>query len=401
MAAVQGTFHPAFAELADLLAKHVANGLEVGASISVWHRSENLVNIWAGYADPSQHKNWNQDTITTVFSSTKTVSALAILICHDRGLLSVFDPVSKYWPEFASNGKANILIKHLMSHTSGVAGWEEPITKEEFYDTELSTARLAEQAPWWTPGTASGYHGQNMGHLLGEIVRRVSGKSLTEFVRTEIAIPLGADVQIGALEKDWPRVAEMIPPVPKPGAGESQLEPGSIPYKVLANPPVIASNANTNAWRRTEIGAMNGHTNAQGLARALHVISNGGLSLGNKQFLKGETIDLIFETQVEGVDLVLGMPLRIGIGFGLNNDGASSAVAPYMPKGRVAFWGGYGGSMCIMDLDNKVTITYVMNKMGNGTFGNERTAEYVVLMYKALKALGIARGEIPLDARAV
>jgi CubicO group peptidase (beta-lactamase class C family) len=401
MATVHGTFDPAFAEVAQNLARHVESGSEIGASLSVWQGSENLVNIWAGHTDQSKSKAWDQDTIANVFSSTKTISALAVLICHDRGLLSVYDPVSSYWPEFATNGKDNIIIRHLMSHTSGVAGWEDPIALEQVYDIKLSTERLANQAPWWKPGTKSGYHGQNMGHLLGELVRRVSGKSLTDFVRTEIKEPLGADVQIGALEEDWPRVAEMIPPVPKPNEPVYELQPGSIPYKVLANPPVIASNANTAAWRRAEMGAINGHTNAQGLAMALHVLSNGGLTVDNKRFLDQKTIDLIFDVQADGIDLVLGLPLRIGIGFGLNTDGASRAAVPFMPKGRVAFWGGYGGSIGIVDVENKVTVAYAMNKMGNGTFGNERLAEHVVSVYKALKMIGIVTGDIPLEARAI
>lgn len=399
MATAQGTYDGAFSNVADLLARHIDNDSEIGASVSVWHGLENLVHIWGGYADPSKTKPWTQDTIANVFSSTKTISALAVLICHDRGLLSVFEPVAKYWPEFAANGKERVLVKHVMSHTSGVAGWEDPITLDQVYDTKFSTAKLAAQAPWWEPGTASGYHGQNMGHLLGELVRRVSGKSLTAFVRTEIAEPLQADVQIGALEGDWPRVAEMLPPVPRTGG--PGLEAGSLPYKVLANPPVVASTANTGPWRRAEMGAINGHSNAQGLAKALHVISNGGWTADGKQFLRQETIDLIFQTQADGIDLVLGLPIRIGIGFGINTDGASLGAAPFMPQGKVAFWGGYGGSICILDTDNNVTISYVMNKMGNGTFGNDRAAEHVVAVYKSLKEMGIVEGEVPLVAKSI
>lgn len=401
MADVHGAFDPSFDDVVAQFAGHIANDSEIGASLTVLHGSKSLVSIWGGYTTSSKDVAWHQDTIVNVFSSTKTITALAVLICHDRGLLSVHDPVSKYWPEFAANGKDKILIKHLMSHTSGVAGWEDPITLEQVCDTKLSTERLAKQVPWWEPGSASGYHGQNMGHLLGELVHRVSGQSLTEFVRTEIKESLGADVQIGALEADWPRIAQLTPPTNAIDGPAHHLEPGSIPYKVLMNPPVIATNAHTAMWRRAGLGAINGHTNAQGLATALHVISNGGLSMDSKPFLKTETVDLIFETQADGTDLVLNMPLRIGIGFGLNTDGASRSVAPFMPTGRVAFWGGYGGSIGIMDVENQVTVAYAMNKMGSGTFGNERTAEYVVTVYKALRAMGIVTGEIPREARAV
>ncbi|KAG7286028.1 hypothetical protein NEMBOFW57_008326 [Staphylotrichum longicolle] len=389
MTKAHGTYDPAFSGLAELLGKLAEDGSEVGASVSVWHGSDNLVEIWAGYADPEKSRTWNQDTIANVFSSTKTICALAILMLHDRGLLSVFDPVAKYWPEFAANGKEDVLITHLMSHTSGVAGWEEPITLEQVYDTPYATAKLAEQKPWWTPGTASGYHAQNQGQLLGEVVRRVSGKSLKEFVRTEIAEPLRADVQVGALEKDWHRCAEMIPPVFPPG-GPPQLDPNGLPFRVMMNPPLDASHANTPGWRLAELGAINGHSNAQGLAKALHVISNRGKTPDGRQFLKKETVNLIFQTQAEGTDLILDVPFRMGIGFGWSNDGAIGSI-PFMPKGKVAFWGGWGGSICVLDVDNNVTVTYVMNKMGTGTLGNERTAQYVVEAYESLKEKGILK----------
>jgi CubicO group peptidase (beta-lactamase class C family) len=394
MAKIQGTWDPAFVGVADLLAEHVKSGLEHGASISVWHGSENLVDIWGGYADAARSKPWSKDTVANIWSSTKTITALAVLMCHDRGLLSVHDPVAKYWPEFAANGKEKVLIKHIMSHSSGVAGWEEPITPAQMYDVKFATERLATQALWWEPGTASGYHAQNMGHLLGEVVRRVSGKSFTEFVRTEIAEPLNADIQIGALEKDWPRVAQMTPPPPR----DRILEPGSLAFKVFTNPAIDAENSNTEAWRRAEMGALNGHSNAAALAKVLSVISNRGRTVDNKQFLKEETVDMIFQTQVEGVDLILGGTVRFGIGFGINTGGASQGSVPFVPKGKVAFWGGYGGSINVLDTDHNVTVSYVMNKMGPGTLGNERSVAHVVKVYAALKKKGIIKGDASLVA---
>ena len=392
MTVANGTYDPAFAGLAELLGKLAADGSELGASVSVWHGSNNPVEIWAGSADSAKTRPWNQDTIANVFSCTKTISALSILVLHDRGLLSVFDPVAKHWPEFAANGKDAILIAHLMSHTSGVAGWDDPITLEQVYDTAYATAKLAAQAPWWTPGTASGYHGQNQGQLLGEVVRRVSGKSLKEFVRTEIAEPLGADFQVGAVEADWHRCAEIIPPE-MPVDAAALMDPNGFPFRMMSNPPLDATAANTEGWRRAELGAINGHSNAQGLAKVLHVISNYGKTADGRQFLKEETVDLIFQVQAEGTDMVLGVPLRMGIGFGLSSaDGVESV--PFMPKGKVAFWGGWGGSICLLDVENGVTVTYAMNKMGLGTLGNERTGQYVEEVYKVLGAKGVGKARI-------
>jgi CubicO group peptidase (beta-lactamase class C family) len=138
---------------------------------------------------------------------------LAALMLIDRGLLDPYVPVARCWPEFAANGKQDIEVRHLLSHTSGVSGWDQPVTVEDMYDWETSTVRLAAQAPWWAPGTASGYHALNQGYLVGEVARRVSGKPLWQFVAEEIAGPLGADFRIGAAERDRSRTAQIIPPL--------------------------------------------------------------------------------------------------------------------------------------------------------------------------------------------
>jgi CubicO group peptidase (beta-lactamase class C family) len=132
----------------------------------------------------------------------------------DRGLVELTAPVATYWPEFAGNGKQDIEFRHVLSHTSGVSGWKLPFTTEDMYDWDKSTAALAAQAPWWQPGTASGYHAHNQGHLIGEVMRRVTGRSLKEFVCDEIAGPLRADFQIGAKRADYDRIAEIIAPLP-------------------------------------------------------------------------------------------------------------------------------------------------------------------------------------------
>jgi CubicO group peptidase (beta-lactamase class C family) len=171
-----------------------------------------------------------------VWSSTKTVTSLAALIVIDRGLIEPAAPISAYWPEFAANGKQDIEIRHILSHTSGASGWNLPFTTEDMYDWEKSTAALAAQAPWWEPGTASGYHAHNQGHLIGDVIRRVTGRTLKEFVRDEIAGPLGADFQIGATPPDYGRIAEII--VPPPLELPLDLLPEDSPMrKTFSGPP--------------------------------------------------------------------------------------------------------------------------------------------------------------------
>jgi CubicO group peptidase (beta-lactamase class C family) len=303
------------------------------------------------------------------------------LIAIDRRLVDAFAPVAKYWPEFAENGKQDIEVRHLMSHTSGVSGWEPPFSIDDIYDWEKATSHLARQAPWWPPGTASGYHVINYGHLIGEVIRRATGKTLKEFVRDEIAQPLGADVQIGARDEDYGRIAELIrpPPLELP----LDLLPADHPMiKTFASFPPDTDGAEiaaSTAWRRADIGGANGHGNARGLARALSPISLGGTANG-VQLLSPDTIELIFDEQTSGVDVVLMIPLRFGIGFGL----PCPESVPAIPDEKVCFWGGWGGSMAVMNPDRGATIAYVMNRMGPGTTGTERTVRYAELIYDAL-----------------
>lgn len=380
MAQVQGKCDPRFEELRTLLQRFVESGEELGASIAVNHDGQDVVDIWGGYMDEGRTRPWQKDTIVSLWSTTKTVTSLATLMLVDRGLLDVDEKVSKYWPEFATNGKQDVRVRHFLSHTSGVSGWDDRMTIEDVCDFEKATAKLAGQAPWWTPGTASGYHAWTMGHLLGELVRRTTGRTLKQFVAEEIAGPLDADFQIGAMEKDWSRVANLVPP-PTP-ATPPKFEPDSVAARTMANPVPDGSFANTAIWRRAELGAANGHGNARAVVRMLSAITLGG-EVDGRRLLSPNTINLIFKEQAKGIDLAVGIPIRFGIGYGLTGDG-DTIVDDWLPSGRVCFWGGWGGSIIIMDLDRRVTISYVMDKMSNVGLGNVAAKTYVKAIYRAL-----------------
>ena len=188
--AVHGDADARFDKVAEALAEELSSGAEVGAAIAIDIDGESVLDIWGGYADAAKTIPWGEDTIINVWSSTKTVTSLAALILAERGLLDLDATVATYWPEFAANGKGAIEVRHLLSHTSGVSGWAQPVVTEDIYDRERSTSLLAAQAPWWEPGTTSGYQALNFGHLIGELVRRNAGKSLRDFVHDEIAGPL-------------------------------------------------------------------------------------------------------------------------------------------------------------------------------------------------------------------
>lgn len=375
---VEGSNDPRFDALRSLLADNLASDKELGVSVAVDVDGEQVVDLWGGFADTAGTRPWTADTVVNVWSSSKMVLGLAALVLVDRGQLDVDAPVAQYWPEFAANGKDGVLVRHVLGHTSGVSGWDQPFTLEDMYDLGRATQRLAEQAPWWEPGSASGYHANDLGHLVGELVRRVTGLSLSEFVRTELAEPLSADFQVGLRPEDDGRAAEIVPPPPH-GMDFSALDPESVMIKTFTSPMFPAETVNSEAWRRAELGAVNGHSNARGMCRLLSPLALGGSGRGHRLLGPG-TIDLIFREQARGADLVLGIPLRWGIGFGL----PEPATLPYIPDGRVCFWGGYGGSMTVIDTDRRLTVSYVMNKMNAGIIGSERSAEYISAVYDAI-----------------
>lgn len=373
---VHGHYDDRFTELADALEDELRSGNELGAAIAVDIDSVAAVDIWGGQADRARTIEWSRKTIVNIWSCSKPVCSLAALILIDRGLLDPDAPVAHYWPEFAANGKHDIRVRHLLSHTSGVAGWDEPFTNEDMYDTETAVGRLAGQAPWWPPGTKTGYHAQNYGHLVGEIVRRITGAGLKEFVQREISEPLDADIQIGATANDDDRIAELIaPPLPKfpPLPDDHPMR------RTFAAPVPDADAANTLAWRRAEIGACNGHGNARGLVRALSPISLGGTANG-VELLKPQTIDRIFDVQAVGEDQVLAAPVKWGLGFAL----PPLEALPHLRSERTCFWVGWGGSLVVMDLHRRMTIAYTMNKMADSLIGSDRASRYLKLIYSVL-----------------
>ena len=376
---VHGHCDARFDKVADALAEEITSGEEVGAAIAIDVGGELVVDIWGGHADAAKTIPWGEDTIVNVFSSTKNVTALAGLMLIDRGLVEPSAPVANYWPEFAANGKQNIEFRHLLSHSSGLSGWDAPFTNEDMYDWDTSTAALAAQAPWWEPGTASGYHALTYGHLIGEVLRRVTGKTLKDFVRDEIASPLGADFQIGARAEDTARVAEIVPATTPLDLPPFDQLP-EVMVKTLIGPPPDPNLANTAAWRAADMGAVNGHGNARSLARILSVISLGG-TVNGVQLLRPDTVETIYDVQTDGPDIVLlGHPVRRGLGFGL----PQLETFPFVPEGKICFWGGWGGSWETMNPDHRTTAAYVMNKMAPGIEGSDRTTRYFNLIYDAL-----------------
>ncbi|MDP1631601.1 MAG: serine hydrolase domain-containing protein [Caulobacter sp.] len=370
-----GFTHERFSSVQTVFESNFASGADIGASFCVTLEGETVVDLWGGFADDARTRPWERDTIVNVYSTTKTMTALTALLLADRGELDFDAPVARYWPEFAAAGKADIKVSHLMSHASGLSGWKEPITTEDLYDWDKATALLAAQAPYWEPGTALGYHALTQGYLVGEVVRRITGKSLGTVFREEIAGPLGADFHIGLPASEDGRVADLIPP--PPGGSISAGVQTPLQANMANNPGIDVSATRTRGWRGAEIPAAGGAGNARSVAEIHTILANGGVAKG-RRFLSEAGCRKALELQIAGDDLILGVPTRYGMGFGLGGG------AVPLPSPNSMYWGGYGGSLIIIDMDARTTIAYAMTKMAATTSGDMRAFSLAMASWEAL-----------------
>ncbi|MFT7772179.1 serine hydrolase domain-containing protein [Roseateles sp.] len=371
----QGTFQPRWEPLARVFDELLKHDSDLGASLALTVDGEFVLDLWGGYRDEARAEPWQSDTLTHVWSTTKTMTALAALLLAERGELDLDAPVCRYWPEFAANGKSQVLVRHLLGHTSGVSGWEQPVTMQDLCDWERCTSLLAAQTPWWAPGSASGYHALNYGHLVGEVIRRITGRKTGAFLADEIAGPLGADFFIGLPPEADARVARVVPPPPL-AVDFAAIDPASPMMRTLANPVADAAFSHRTDWCRADIGAANGHGNARSVARIQSIVACDG-TLDGRRWLSPRTVARIFEPQARGVDLVLGVPLQMGIGYGL----PMPELMPFIPDRRICFWGGWGGSLVVVDTERRMCMAYMMNRMAPGIVGGPNAAALVTALY--------------------
>jgi CubicO group peptidase (beta-lactamase class C family) len=375
---IQGTCETRFASVREQFANNFAAHGDVGASVAVTLNGEFVVDLWAGHRDAAGTEPWESDTLVNVYSTTKTMTAMCALLLADRGELEFDVPVAKYWPEFAANGKSAVEVGHLMSHSAGLSGMDTPVTGDALYNWDFMVTELGKQAPWWEPGTASGYHALTQGHLIGEVVRRITGQTLGQFFQQEIAEPVGADFYIGTPESVFPRIGELIPPKVADLSGTGTDD--SIASRTFRNPGANAKASHTAAWRKAEIPAANGHGNARSVVRAQTAMANGGEAFG-KRLLSEAGTKRVFEEQIKGVDLVLAAPMRFGLGYGLTQD-----AMPMGPNPHTAYWGGWGGSSIVIDQDARLCVSYVMNKMEADLLGDPRSFSLLKAVYEGLAA---------------
>lgn len=348
---------------------------EVGASLCAYRAGELVVDLWAGHRDAARRTPWTGDTLANVWSTTKGVTAIALARLVDQGLIDYAGPVARYWPPFAQAGKAEITVSQLLSHQAGLPGFTEPTSLEDFYDWELVAGRLAAQTPMWPPGTKNSYHAMTFGFLAGELIRRVSGRSVGAYLAQEIAGPLGCDVHIGLAERDEPRVAPLIAPL-----DAAPFDPDALPPEATAavfNPAMIPTIPNDRAWRAAEVPAGNGHATAEGLARLYGALANGG-SLDGVKLMGPATIEAMTTVQTRREDIMLGFKPFWANGVALNDAGV------FGPNPNAFGHSGWGGSFACGDTETKVAIGYVMNQMGAGLVGDPRAVALCNAIYACL-----------------
>ena len=370
---IQGLCDPRFAAVREAFAENFALRGEVGASVAVTVEGALVVDLWAGHADADRSQPWTRDTLVNVYSVTKGMAATCVHLLVHRGLLDLDAPVARYWPEFAQAGKEAIPVRWLLSHRAGVPAVERVLPSEMAYDWDGMCAKLAAQSPWWEPGSQHGYHAFTFSWLVGEVVRRISGKSLGRFFRDEVAGPLGLDAHIGCGPDLDARIADLLPAPPPPPPPPETVDPfaalmadrSSMTYKALVNPPIRRGQVNTREWRAAELPAANGHSNARAVARLYAMLANGG-ELDGVRLLSPAAIENARTEQSAGVDVVLVRENRYALGFSLPSPSFQISKNP-RAFGNV----GLGGALGFSDPEARLSFGYAMNQMSLGEPGGD------------------------------
>ena len=391
---IHGTCDPKFAAVAEAFEHNFSKRNEVGASVCVRIAGETVVDLWGGHTSTKKDKEWQDDTISIVFSCTKAATALCAQILIDRGELKLDEKVAAYWPEFASNGKEDVTVRMMLNHSSAVPALRAPVKPGGYLDWDYMCKRLAGAKPYWEPGTTNGYHMVTFGWTVGELVRRVSGKSLGTFFKKEIADPLGLDFHIGLPKNQHERMANMIPHVPGPEDLGSNFvkalmsNPLSVQFQALMNSGMWDFNS-PKSWM-AEIGGAGGISNARGLAGMFAPL------VGDQPYLSLERIsDMSAPSMETDKDFTLLIPTRFGQGFMLSMDNrakipgeGNSAILGDKAFGHV----GMGGSIGFADPLPNLALGYSMNKMGGGILLNDRGQSVVDATYQSLGYTKIENG---------
>jgi CubicO group peptidase (beta-lactamase class C family) len=351
---------------------------DVGAACAVYRRGVPVVDLWAGFADLEGGRPWTEDTVQIVFSATKGVTAVCVNLLAERRALDLDAPIAAYWPEFAANGKDRIPVRWALCHKAGLAAVDGDLTLDQVLAWDPVVAAIARQAPNWEPGTAHGYHARSFGWILGELVRRVTGRSLGRFFAEEVARPLGLDFWIGVPPDVLPRCARVIPPEALPSLA-ALFGADSLLARVMNGPSGLF--AYDDMWNRAdvlraEMPSSNGVGSARALARLYAALVG---EVDGRRVLAPDTVRAACVAQAEGPDRVLVFPSSFGLGFMVQPTCAPGA-------GPRAFGHpGAGGSLAFADPEADLGFGYVSTRMKFDPTGDDRTKGLVAAVYASLR----------------
>jgi CubicO group peptidase (beta-lactamase class C family) len=392
---IHGEVAPGFEGVRDAFIANFERHGEVGASVAVYRDGAAMVDLWGGLAHPVSARAWTRETTALVYSASKGATAICAHLLAERGQLDLDAPVAAYWPEFATAGKDRLTVTHVLSHQAGLPTLDHAPTRAEFLAGSPLVDALARQKPLWKPGTAHGYHALTFGWLVGELVRRVSGRSLGTFLADEVVAPLGLDLWVGLPPEHAADVAPLLDGIPEPGALDRITNPAARalaeqvaaaakdPTSMLARaattngtmPTPHAATWNHPAVQQAEIPAANAITNGRSLARmyAACVGEVDGIRL-----LSPETVDRARTEQVRGPDAVTITETRFGLGFRL-----STAATPMLGEHSFGH-NGAGGALGFADTRSRIGFGYVQNQLGASPAGEPRTAALIAALSAAL-----------------
>jgi CubicO group peptidase (beta-lactamase class C family) len=377
-----------FAQVRDVFAANFQDRGEVGASLAIYLDGKLVVDLWGGLADTATGRPWDEDTMAVVFSSTKGMAATCMHMLAERGLLDFDAPVATYWPEFAANGKEEITVAMALSHQAGVPLYQADLPAGAFSDFDLLADRLAAEAPVWEPGTSHGYHAITIGVIEGELVRRITGRTIGAFLREEVADPLGADIWIGLPESEEPRVATLYLGEPDPRSPLQRKlagDPHWVGRKLATNVGDDLNYVNARVRRAAQIPAAGGVASARGLARLYAPLSLDG-AIDGVRLLQPSSLYAMREVRsASDCDVILRVPTTFTIGFSKIWGDRRLGPGQHVILGKEAFGApGLGGSVGFADTDARMSFAYVMNRHGSGVGLNDRGQGLIDAAYRSL-----------------
>jgi CubicO group peptidase (beta-lactamase class C family) len=385
--AVEGTVAPGFEGVRDAFARQFESGQHIGAAVAVYHRGRPVVDLWGGVADDAAGTPWREDTMCVCYSTTKGLTATCLHVLADRGLISYDDLVSKHWPEFAQHGKEHVTVRHVLTHQAGIPQQPDGYLNEALLDWDKMIHGMEQLEPLWEPGTANGYHAYNFGWLVGELVRRVSGRSVGTFLREEIAAPLGIDgLYIGAPASAEPRIARVTSRIvltPEMEAARATISSGSLLGRAM--PAWMGDSVafvNTPAAHQAEIPAITGTMTARDLARMYAAIAQGG-ELDGTRIMSAERVRLMVEPQPKRPDKVISIEIPWGLGYMLGG----GVITTEGPRATALGHPGFGGSIGFADPEIEMAFGFVPNALTMDLLGGSRSTELADAARAAIAAL--------------